>query len=282
MKRVALILMLSLFAAIDIFAQDTLSSPSSTQLHIEYEGEELSDKNIAKIKSMSQYMTDFYSDLGLRENLDVRLVIFKTKTEGYEYMRTLYPDDETYKRSKSDEYFKTGYDGFYIPASKTAVILGLESGIDRGLSVIFHEISHHFTRMLFNRVTPPVWVTEGLAEHFENMRYVKKKGWISEVSDSDKGKLRTMCMIGELDVTDLLDLSHSEFRQKLRNEGDMFYAFSHAAVVVMMNQLDSETFLLLIDEMSKRNTDQKVSEIVSEIYPGGLEAYRRDLNQFIK
>lgn len=279
MKRI--ILLLSLFATINISAQDNLSSHSATQLNIEYEGVELSDKNVAKIKSMSEYMTDFYSNLGLKENLDVRLIIFKTQKEGYEYMRTLYPNDDAYKWTKSDDYFKEGFGGFYIPDRKTAVILGLEAGIDRGLAIIFHEISHHFTRLLFNRTTPPIWLTEGFAEHFENMRYVRKKGWISDVPESVKGKLRTMNMIGELDVVDLFDLSYSEFKQKFQNEGDMFYAFSHVALVVMMNELDDESFLLLIDMLIRQNSDQKSSAIVSAIYPGGLDAYREDLKKFI-
>lgn len=279
MKR--LILMISLFATINICAQNISSSPSATQLHIEYEGEELSDKNLAKIRSMSEYMSDFYSNLGLKENLDVRLVIFKTQKEGYEYLRALYPNDDTYKWNKSDDYFKAGYTGFYISDRKTAIILGLEEGIDRALAIIFHEISHHFTSMLFNRISPPVWLTEGFAEHFENMRYVKKKGWISDVPGLDKGKLRTMKMIGELDIVDLFDLSYSEFKQKFLNEGDMFYAFAHVAVVVMMNELDKDAFLLLIDKLSNRKSDQKTSEIVSKIYPGGLDAYRRDLSEFI-
>ena len=273
--------MLSLFATINIYAQNISSSSSATRLRIEYEGEELSDKNLARIRSMSEYMTDFYSDLGLKEDLDVRLIVFKTQKEGYEYLRTLYPDDDAYKWTKSDDYFKAGFAGYYIPDIKTAAILGLETGIDNGLSIIFHEISHHFTKMLFKHMGPPVWLTEGLAEHFKNMRYVKKKGWVSDVPNLDKGKLRTMNMIGELDVVDLFDLSHSEFKQKFLNEGDMFYAFAHVASVVLMNRLDKDSFRLLIDRLINRKSDQKTSEIVAEIYPGGLDAYKTDLDEFI-
>ena len=61
----------------------------------------------------------------------------------------------------------------------------------------------------------------------------------------------------------------------------MFYAFAHVAVVVMMNELDKDSFLLLIDKLINRDSEQKISEIVSEIYPGGLDAYRRDLSEFI-
>ena len=168
-----------------------------------------------------------------------------------------------------------------MPSSKTAAILGIEHGMERGLSVIFHEISHHYTRLLFGKKNPPVWFTEGLAEHFENMRFSKKKGWVSDVSDFDKGKLKTLHMIGELEVEDLFDLTHSEFKLKLRNEGNMFYAFSHVAVVVLMNNLDHTTFKELTNRLINRKTDEKVSEIVGGIYPGGLNAYKRALHEFI-
>ena len=169
-----------------------------------------------------------------------------------------------------------------MPSSKTAAILSLEHGMERGLSVIFHEISHHYTRLLFGKKNPPVWFTEGLAEHFENMRFSKKKGWVSDVSDFDKGKLKTLHMIGELEVEDLFDLTYKDFKLKLRNEGNMFYAFSHVAVVVLMDNLDKDGFKELVSRLVSRKTDEKVSEIVGEIYPGGLNAYKRALHEFIQ
>ena len=262
-------------------AQETLDNGLRVELNIRYDGNLLSSKNLDKLEQMSAHMTEFYTALGLNESLDVRLLIFKTQDEGYEYMRSIYPDNKTYRKTASDEYFKSGIGGIYMPSSKTAAILGIEHGMERGLSVIFHEISHHYTRLLFGKKNPPVWFTEGLAEHFENMRFSKKKGWVSDVSDFDKGKLKTLHMIGELEVEDLFDLTHSEFKLKLRNEGNMFYAFSHVAVVVLMNNLDHTTFKELTNRLINRKTDEKVSEIVGGIYPGGLNAYKRALHEFI-
>ena len=274
-------LLLCLISVGVVSAQGTTDNASRVELNIQYDGNLLSSKNMDKLEQMSAHMTEFYSSLGLNESLDVRLLIFKTQDEGYEYMRTLYPKDKTYQKTASDEYFKGGIAGVYMPSSKTAAILSLEHGMDRGLSVIFHEISHHYTRLLFGKKNPPVWFTEGLAEHFENMRFSKKKGWISDVSDFDKGKLKTMHMIGELEVEDLFDLTHIQFKMKLRNEGDMFYAFSHIVVVVLMNNLDHTTFKELTNRLINRKTDEKVSEIVGGIYPGGLNAYKRALHEFI-
>lgn len=262
-------------------AQETLDNGLRVELNIRYDGNLLSSKNMDKLEQMSAHMTEFYTALGLNESLDVRLLIFKTQDEGYEYMRSIYPDNKTYRKTASDEYFKSGIGGIYMPSSKTAAILGIEHGMERGLSVIFHEISHHYTRLLFGKKNPPVWFTEGLAEHFENMRFSKKKGWVSDVSDFDKGKLKTLHMIGELEVEDLFDLTHSEFKLKLRNEGNMFYAFSHVAVVVLMDTLDRDGFKELTSRLVSRKTDEKVSEIVGAVYPGGLNAYKRALHEFI-
>lgn len=263
-------------------AQETLDNGLRVELNIRYDGNLLSSKNMDKLEQMSAHMTEFYTALGLNESLDVRLLIFKTQDEGYEYMRSIYPDNKTYRKTASDEYFKSGIGGIYMPSSKTAAILGIEHGMERGLSVIFHEISHHYTRLLFGKKNPPVWFTEGLAEHFENMRFSKKKGWVSDVSDFDKGKLKTLHMIGELEVEDLFDLTHSEFKLKLRNEGNMFYAFSHVAVVVLMDTLDRDGFKELTSRLVSRKTDEKVSEIVGAVYPGGLNAYKRALHEFIQ
>lgn len=263
-------------------AQETLDNGLRVELNIRYDGNLLSSKNMDKLEQMSAHMTEFYTALGLNESLDVRLLIFKTQDEGYEYMRSIYPDNKTYRKTASDEYFKSGIGGIYMPSSKTAAILGIEHGMERSLSVIFHEISHHYTRLLFGKKNPPVWFTEGLAEHFENMRFSKKKGWVSDVSDFDKGKLKTLHMIGELEVEDLFDLTHSEFKLKLRNEGNMFYAFSHVAVVVLMDTLDRDGFKELTSRLVSRKTDEKVSEIVGAVYPGGLNAYKRALHEFIQ
>ena len=278
MKRIILTPLFALLAVAAVFAQDR----SGAELNIQYEGEKLSAKNIAKIEQMADHMTDFYSNFGLRERIDVRLMIFKNKDDGYEYMRSIYPDSKTYRHTTSDDYFKTGIAGVYMPSRQTAVILGLEHGIERGLSVIFHEISHHFTRLMFGKRIPPIWLNEGLAEHFEYMKFSKKKGWTSSVSDFDKGKLKTMHMLGELTVEDLFDLSHMDFKKKLRNEGDMFYAFSHVAVVVLMENLDKETFSQLISRLINRKTDQKMSTIISELYPGGLDEYKKAIYKFIQ
>lgn len=278
MKRIILLSICAWITGMTAFAQD---GPMA-ELNIQFEGEKLSAKNIEKIERMAEHMTDFYSSFGLKEKIDVSLMIFKKKDDGYEYMRSIYPDNKTYRRTNSDDYFKTGLAGVYMPSRKTAVILGLEQGMDRGLSVIFHEISHHFTRLMFGKKTPPIWLNEGLAEHFEYMRFSKKKGWTSDVSDFDKGKLRTMYMLGELTVEDLFDLTHRDFKLKLRNEGDMFYAFSHVAVVVLMDNLDKETFSKLIHRLINRKTDQKISSIVSDLYPGGLDGYKKAIYEFIQ
>ena len=275
MKRIILIPVFALLAGTMLLAQDM------AELNIQYEGDKLSEKNIAKIEQMAEHMTDFYSAFGLGERVDVKLMIFRKKDEGYAYMRSIYPDSKSYQRTTSDEYFKTGLAGVYMPSRQTAVVLGMEQGIERGLSVIFHEISHHFTRLMFGKRTPPVWLNEGLAEHFEYMKFSRKKGWTSDVSDFDKGKLRTMYMLGELTVEDLFDLTHKDFKQKLRNEGNMFYAFSHVAVVVLMENLDKETFSQLISRLISRKTDQKTSMIVSELYPGGLDEYKKAIYEFI-
>ncbi|MBE6250029.1 MAG: hypothetical protein E7111_00055 [Bacteroidales bacterium] len=281
MKRLSLMLFCVLFLGQSAFSQDNAYS-NNVGLDIIYEGESLSARNIEKIERMSEYMTDFYSKLGLSDDLQIHLKVFKTQEEGYGYINSIYPDRKQYRKTRSDEYFGTGTSGLYIPKMQTAVILGLEQGIDRGVRVIFHELSHHFTRRLFENRTPPIWLNEGLAEHFESMTYSKKNGWTSDVSDMEKGRLRTLYMLGELDLEGLFDMSRNEFMAKHKNEGQVYYSFAHVAVVVLMKNLDHSELAVLMSRLDNRSTDVIQSSVVSDLFPGGMEAYKRAVYEFIR
>ena len=70
-----------------VYAQVKPDYVPCAELNIHLDGEPLSSKNKEKLEQMSAYMSEFYSSLGLNECLEVRLVIFKSKEEGYEIGR---------------------------------------------------------------------------------------------------------------------------------------------------------------------------------------------------
>ena len=264
------ILLLSLFCSV-----------AGVKVNVCYDGEPLSKKNKEKLEFMLAEMSGFYSNLDVDASLDLNLIVFKTQQEGYAYMREIYPNSKQYRKTRSDAYFGSGVAGVYMPSRNTAAILGLEKGIEEGMKVIYHEISHHFTHVIFGKRTPPIWLNEGLAEYFEYLTYRKNKGWYSDFPELGKGKLRTMLMLDELRVKDLLDMPRDEFMAKHRNEGQTYYTLSHAVIAVIIAEFSAEQLREFMSRMVLRNTDMMPSDVLSSIYSGGITSFELKLQEFI-
>lgn len=254
---------------------------SHSHVRITYTGDPLPKKAVEKIEAMIGYMGGYYSALGLTGSMDVELKVFKTKKEGYRYMRSLYPGDQRYIEQPHDKTMGGGVGGVYIPARKMAVVLGMEHGTDAAISLIDHEMSHHFTRMLFaNSMFAPVWLNEGLAEHFGALR-VKKSGVVSEFPHADRGKVKTMIMLGDLNLPKFLDFTQKEFSQMHRYEGQTCYSLAHVIVTVLMENLSTQQMGELVEVLKKRKRDDKVSSLVDSVYPGGLQSLEKGILEFV-
>lgn len=248
--------------------------------HIKYSGDPLPDKSREMINQMVDYMFDFYNRIGINEVFTVELKTFKDKGEGYKYMRGVYPNNPDYQVNIKDKTYGGRISGVYIPTKKQAVILGMEKGVAEALPVIYHELSHHFTRTVFEKRNPPIWLNEGLAEYFESLKNTKK-GFKAVFPAYIKGKIKTMHMLGELDLENFFNLSQSEFYKIHKEEGQYYYGLSHAIVATMMQNMDAGEMKSLIVKIKNRDTSQKISGFVNELYPGGIEALEEDLISFV-
>ena len=254
---------------------------SFSQVRITYTGDPLPKKAVEKIESMMGYMGGYYSALGLNGSIDVELKVFKSKKEGYRYMRSLYPGDQRYIEQPHDKTMGGGIGGVYTLARKMAVVLGMEHGTDAAISLIDHEMSHHFTGMLFSgSMFAPVWLNEGLAEHFGALR-VKKSGVVSEFPHADRGKVKTMIMLGDLNLSKFLDFTQKEFSQMHRNEGQTCYSLAHVIVAVLMENLATDRMGELVEVLKKRKRDDKVSSLLDSFYPGGLQSLEKGILEFV-
>lgn len=251
------------------------------QGHIRYSGDPLPIKSVEAVEQMMDYMYEFYAGIGLRENFVVELRTFKEQKEGYKFMRQLYPDKPEYQVHPKDKTYGGSIGGIYIPKQKMSIILGMEHGADKALGLIYHELSHHYTRSVFAKRNPPIWLNEGLAEHFQSLKKTKN-GFIPVFPEYIKGKIRTMYMLGELDLVNFFDLSQTEFYKIHRQEGQYYYGLSHAVVATLMQNLPSEKFSYLVNCIVERDTSQKLSGFVENIYPGGIEALEKDLLDFVQ
>ena len=106
------------------------------ELNIQLDGAPLSSKNLDKLDRMSAYMMEFYSALGLDERLDVRLMIFKSKEEGYEYMRSIYPDNKAYLIIYGSQTFKLD-----LVILSIVILCVIAMGIYWGLNVLEKKIA---------------------------------------------------------------------------------------------------------------------------------------------
>lgn len=258
-----------------------LFAAAGNRVNIRFEGEALAVKDREKVEKVLEYMSDFYYGLDMQDTLDIKILIFKTRKEGYAYMREIRPDDPNFIIMPSDSYFSTGTAGVYLEDSNTAVILGMEKGVDIGMKIIFHEMSHHFTDLVFGYRTAPIWLNEGLAEHFEYISYNKRKGWHSEFPEYAKGQLKSMILLGELDLMGLIDMSSKDFMDKHRYEGQTYYSFAHSVIAVLLSDLPDEMFRKLVSGLVTRPTDREMSDVIGSVYPGGFAAFETRLRDFI-
>ena len=255
---------------------------ASAQIRVKHTGDELPPKAKDKIAVMVSYMNSFYSRFLLQEELEVELLSFKDKKEGYRYMRGLYPDDLKYHENPSDKTIGGGIAGVYLPKYKRAVILGMEKGADAALYIIYHELSHHFTRMVFQKRIAPVWLNEGLAEYFEHLKVKGTKISGIEFPEFQKGKIRTLAMLGELDLVNFLNLSQNDFYRINSQDGQYYYGLSYAVVTVLMDTLGQEKMAALVKRIAARDTSSKISDLVADIYPQGIPGLENDLLKFVQ
>lgn len=270
MKRILFLVASALLAVTDACAQG----------HITYTGDPLPDKSREMIGQMVDHMFEFYNRIGIKEVFTVELKTFKDKGDGYRYMRGIYPDNPDYQVNVKDKTYGGRVGGVYMPSRKQAVILGMEKGVAEALPMIYHELSHHFTRTVFEKINPPIWLNEGLAEYFESLKRTKK-GYRAVFPEYIKGKVRTMHMLGELDLENFFNLSQSEFYKIHKEEGQYYYGLSHAVVATMMQNLGHQEIVSLVLKIKGRDTSQKISDFVEQLYPGGVKGLEEDLIVFV-
>ena len=143
----------------------------------------------------------------------------------------LYPE---YK----DIYFFAS--GAYSPKLQKAVILGRENGRERSLAIIYHELSHHFVSQILGK-RPPSWLNEGLSEYFEHCT-IHKKAVRHTFTEYEQGRVRTMYMLGEVNLPTFLNSSQGKFMKQQMTDEQYSYILSHALVTFWIESVPREIF----------------------------------------
>ncbi|MCS2901869.1 hypothetical protein NXX91_20200 [Bacteroides thetaiotaomicron] len=83
---------------------------------------------------------------------------------------------------------------------------------------------------------PPIWFNEGLAEYFEHCK-VNKKGLQHTFTDYEKGRIRTIYMLGDIDLLTFINSRQKEFMKQQRTDEQYAYILSHALVTFWIEKV---------------------------------------------
>lgn len=237
-------------------------------VNIEYNGDPLSVNDKQKVEQILRHEVNFYSQFGLPDTLRIQLYVFEKKKEAWDYLKEL---NIPYLMSTN---------GIYISKLQKAVILGREAGRERSLRVIYHELSHHFVlQLLGNR--PPAWINEGLSEYFEHCD-ITKKGIRHTFPEYEQGRIRTMYMLGEVDLLKFINSDFKLFMKRQRTDEQYSYILSHALITFWIDKTPNDILKKFISMLKEKNNTLKVSECIEQVYPGGFKMFEQEFTNFCK
>lgn len=238
-------------------------------LKIEYAGDVLSEKEQQLVERMMVYQIRFYRLFGLRDSLKVKLTVFNERSVAEFYLDTI-------GVSKNNSI--KNINGLYSSKRKEAIIMEMDKNRKKGLSVIYHELSHYLTREITG-TNPPMWLSEGLSEYFENCE-VGKKSIRHSMTPYEKGRIRSMYMLGEVNLRNFVNSDRSMFMKKQRTDEQYAYILAHALTTFMLENVSRQFFSDFITLLQDKTDRAKVSDKIARVYPGGFEAFETDFEKF--
>lgn len=222
-------------------------------LHIKLRDAILTKEEIQQIKVGLNTQLKFYDDLfggKVKRNLNVK--IFGKYTD--------------YKRYAVDSCnFTPPSNAFYSPSLDEMVIYRDPYFI----STMFHELSH----AIFEGKCPNdlVWLDEGLAEYFGNLKYTEK-GAINEVHD-----YRIQAILNLATTEDRLR-NFMKLTNAAWNKMDDTYAYGLSwGIVFYLFYHDTDAFRKIVNGICKGESSE---EAIENAFPGGFKAFFKNLRKF--
>ena len=141
--------------------------------------------------------------------------------------------------------------------------------------LIYHELSHHFVSQILGK-RPPSWLNEGLSEYFKHCT-IHKKAVRHTFTEYEQGRVRTMYMLGEVNLPTFLNSSQGKFMKQQMTDEQYSYILSHALVTFWIESVPREIFKKFISVLQNKNDPSTVSEQINLVYPGGFQQFEKDL-----
>lgn len=207
----------------------------------------------------------FYSSFGLPDTLRVRLTVFIDREDGLDYLDSL-------GVGKVQPLQNVG--GLYNNHRREAVILGLKEEEPGSLSTIYHELSYFLTRQVLKN-NPPAWLMDGLGEYFEHCN-LGKRGVKHSLDTYEKGRIRTMYMLGEVNLKEFVDAGRKKFMKQQRTDEQSAYILAHALVTFLIEKMPRSLLVDLFASFDDKTNLAPVSEKIGLVYPGGFAVFEKD------
>lgn len=239
---------------------------AAQDLQIKYAGDPLSGKDKVWIERFLTSEIEFYARLGMKDTTYLKLTVFEKKQDAWDYLDSLGIPLSSLHTA-----------GLYIPRRKEAVIMGREKWREQASKIIIHELTHHLSRQTIKRL--PGWLNEGLSEYFEHCD-LGKKGLKHTFSAYERGRMRTMYMLGEVDLKSFVDNAKGDFHKKLLTDEHYAYVFSHALVTFGLEVAGKEFMENFIASLNKGMNGLRNSQLIDVVYPGGFVQFERDFTDF--
>ena len=263
MKKIVLAVLAILSAALPSNAQKLL---------IDNSGESLPAIYGARIERTLAKEAEFYKPLGLPDTLTIHLKVFRDHDSANAFLRRYAP--AAYGKYCS---------GMFIPKIETAV-LSTNGNMDSAVKTLFHETSHFFYSKAMR--SSPLSATntanslnEGLAAYFEYM-IVRKDGTTVQRPDILYIRsVKTLIELDELDLTEYLRMTHAQFIDKSRHDGNISYFVSYVIVNRLFDKLGMDGMRNLLSSIRSGTSYEKA---VEDLYPGGTQALEEDIRSFVQ
>ena len=249
MKKLVFLL-LTFFLCINAFSQ---------QLAINDSEKVLSNSEKDFIENAVAYEIKFYNQIFPQDTFlltDVSFNIFKKYEQYLAYQAHV----------KGSAHYRSL--GYYSFTEKEIVVCKEKQPQGQFLKTCSHELSHF---LLMQRMNTPIWLNEGLATYFGNMKFSSKNA----THDKNKymiARIKTMIDLRDIDLPDFVTWDHEKFGKMSFSNDNYGYAISYGIIFFLMNKNEDLT-MNIIREIGK---NQSTADAFDTCYTGGFAQFEKD------
>ena len=231
---------------------------------IQYRGDALTEKERDKVERMAQCEIQFFDSFAMPDTLRLTMTVFEASDEARAYVDSI---------RKGRAIMPLHLGGIYMHYRKEAVVFGLGADKNRNLSTLYHEMCHFFLKSIL-KCQLPIWLNEGICEYFEHYT-IGKKGAKHVMPEYDKGKIRTMFMLGEVNLKTFVGFDRQQFNTRAFQDESASYVLAHALVSLLIEEHPRELIHSILQAFQQ--DEQACSyELLDKLYPGGFVRLETD------